>query len=414
MIEPGLARISRLVQHRNFAWRAIHVAGTNGKGSVCAYTSAMLKAAGLRAGRFTSPHLIHRWDGIVIDEQPVAESVFRAVEEKLKRLDAFNAIGASEFELLTATAFEIFAQQDVTVAVVETGMGGRLDATNVLESPLVTILTKIALDHQAYLGSTLESIADHKAGIMKAGVPCVIDGTNDATVLTRLQQHSKQIGAGELAYTPNDETEIIWEQLQRQEYVPYQQTNLSCAFAAVRIALKQLGIPVTNSALLRAANQVLWAGRLQNITIEALTGRVEQVLLDGAHNQNAAVQLARYVTHSLRTPSSRPVTWVFAFSQGKDMRQILSTLLQPGDQVVAVQFGPVDGMPWVSAADSYEILEAVHAPQAIIQGPVRECGRDVAKALYDATILAAGDPMVICGSLYLVSDVLRLLQAPTI
>lgn len=414
MISPGLARISRLIQDSTFTWKAIHIAGTNGKGSVCAYTSAMLRSAGIRAGRFTSPHLHHPSDSIVIDEQAVPEAVFRAMEDKVKQIDAIQGIGASEFELLTATAFEVFANQDVAVGVVETGMGGRLDATNVLQNPLVTVVTKIGIDHQAYLGSSLEDIAEHKAGIMKAGVPCVIDGTNHPSVLALLERFAEEIGAGEISYIPKpEEEEIIWDQLERKNYAPHQQTNLGCAFAAVRKALPQLGIhSIKSHALLQAANQVLWPGRLQHISITQLTGRGATILIDGAHNTNAASELGQYVTHSLRSPHSYPpgaVTWILAFSQGKDIQSILSALLQPGDKVVAVQFGPVEGMPWAVSTESRKIVDAVKALGPWC-GILRDCGGNVDEAVRQGSEIAGEGPMVVCGSLYLVADVLRLLQ----
>lgn len=375
----------------------------------------MLRAAGIRAGRFTSPHLYHPSDSIVVDEEAVPEAVFRAMGDKVKQIDATHGIGASEFELLTATAFEVFADQDVAVGVVETGMGGRLDATNVLQNPLVTVVTKIGIDHQQYLGSTLDEIAGHKAGIMKAGVPCLIDGTNHPSVLARLQHYADQIGAGPLSYIPNpDEEAIIWDQLERRKYAPHQQTNLGCAFAAVRKALPQLGIhSIQPDALLQACSQVVWPGRLQHISITQLTGRRATILVDGAHNMNAATELAQYVTHSLRSPHNTSVTWILAFSQPKDVQSILSALLQPADKVVAVQFGPVEGMPWVVSAASRSIVDTVKA-LGLRGGHVRDCGSNVEAAVRQGSEIAGEGPMVVCGSLYLVADVLRLLQpSPT-
>lgn len=336
------------------------------------------------------------------------------MEDKVKQIDATHGIGASEFELLTAIAFEIFANRNVAVGVVETGMGGRLDATNVLQNPLVTVITKIGIDHQTYLGSTLEDITGHKAGIMKAGVPCIIDGTNHPSVLARLEQYAGEIGAGELSYVPNPEEDtIIWDQLERKNYAPHQQINLGCAFAAVRKALPQLGIhSIKYQDLLQAASQVLWPGRLQHISISQLTGRTAEILIDGAHNMNAASELAQYVTHSLRSPHSNPpgaVTWILAFSQGKDMQSILSSLLQPGDKVVAVQFGPVEGMPWVVSSESRKVVDAVKA-LGLWGAVVRDCGEDVEEAVRQGSEISEGGPMVVCGSLYLVADVLKLLQ----
>lgn len=134
MIELGLSRIARLAAQTPQPWKAIHVAGTNGKGSICAYLSAMLHASGVRCGRFTSPHLIDRWDCITIDEQTVQESSFIEAEERVKQRSQLlrMASKATEFELLTATAFEIFYREKIEMGVIEVGLGGRLDATNIL------------------------------------------------------------------------------------------------------------------------------------------------------------------------------------------------------------------------------------------------------------------------------------------
>lgn len=342
------------------------------------------------------------------------QGVFLEMKEKVKQIDATHGIGASEFELLTATAFEVFANQNIAVGVVETGMGGRLDATNVLQNSLVTVITKIGIDHQAYLGSTLEDIAGHKAGIMKACVPCVVDGTNHPSVLARVEQYADEIGAGKILYIPNPEEEaLMWEHLDKKSYAPHQQVNLGCALAAVRKALPQLGIHSINSqTLLQAASQVLWPGRLHHISIHAFTGRRATILLDGAHNMNAASELAQYVKRSLRSPHSNPpgvVTWILAFSEGKDVQGIVSTLIQPGDNAVAVQFGPVESMPWVAPSESKKIVDAIKARG----GVARDCkGMDIERALRQGSEIAGEGPIVVCGSLYLVADVLRLLQQP--
>ncbi|KAJ5665721.1 uncharacterized protein N7477_008169 [Penicillium maclennaniae] len=150
MIELGLSRVSSLLQQSSLTWKAIHIAGTNGKGSISAYLSHLLSNEGVRCGRFTSPHLIDRWDCITVGERVVQESLFRQIEDQVKLRDQRLGIGASEFELLTATAFEIFNHEKVEVGVIEVGMGGRLDATNILSDVLVSVIAKIGMDHQAF------------------------------------------------------------------------------------------------------------------------------------------------------------------------------------------------------------------------------------------------------------------------
>ncbi|KAL8939930.1 MAG: hypothetical protein Q9216_003087 [Gyalolechia sp. 2 TL-2023] len=411
MIHPGLTRISQLLRHVALPWRAIHVAGTNGKGSVCAYASAMLHAANVRTGRFTSPHLIDRWDCITVDEQIVDELKFRKAEQAVKDRDLATHIRASEFELLTATAFELLVQEKVDVGVIEVGLGGRYDATNVIEDPLVTVITNIGKDHQALLGDTIEEIAMQKAGIMKRGVPCVVDATNSPAVLKVLEMSAQEIGAGPLIHVP---TEVVGEIAalrpvfleQRLEH--HQQTNLSLAYVASQIVLQKRALKPQTPAILRGARRTFWPGRLQTLDIAALTGRREPVVLDGAHNAESAEALGSFVNKRIRN-KSHPVTWVIAVSVGKNLRELFPLLgFYHEDNIVAVEFGAVDGMPWVRPTDPFAILEV--AQSLGISGLLYNAGRDVVGGLKLADNIATANPVVICGSLYLVSDVLRLLR----
>ena len=410
MIQPGLARIGRLLQHTPITWRAVHVAGTNGKGSVCAYISAMLRAAGVRTGRFTSPHLIDRWDCITINDCIVEESKFRRAEEAVKTRDLHASIKASEFELLTATAFEIFHQENVNVGVVEVGLGGREDATNIIQNPLVTVITKIGKDHQSLLGDTIEEIARHKAGIMKRGVPCVVDATNSPDVLEVLELTAHEVDAGTLLRIPHrgrEESKVLELFFQGRDLEPHQRINLSLAFWAAEQALRQAKPSAQISSLLPEMEYVAWPGRLQTLDIERLTGRKEPIILDGAHNAQSAQVLGSFVNHKIRI-ADQPVTWMIAVSAGKDLQELLVRLLKPGDNVLAVAFGPVDGMPWVSPVEPGRILD--QARRFGVFNSLQNAGHNVNNALSQAVRIAEGGPLVVGGSLYLISDVLRLLR----
>ncbi|KAL2400016.1 hypothetical protein ABEF93_004388 [Exophiala dermatitidis] len=232
MITLGLQRISRLLAPlfakypTGLPWKAIHIAGTNGKGSVAALISTFLSASGYRVGRYTSPHLIDRWDCITLDQKVVDRDTFLAAEERVQKRSLSQSQSQaggsdatttddkpSEFEILTATAFELFTSQGMDVAVVECGLGGRLDATNVLrpQDVLVSVLTKVGLDHTDFLGDTIDRITEEKAGIFKPGVPVVVDESNEPNVLDVVrrkvrekevhrqqgqQQHDDGVGAG--------------------------------------------------------------------------------------------------------------------------------------------------------------------------------------------------------------------------
>ena len=410
MIELGLTRITRLLKDTPILWRAIHVAGTNGKGSVCAYVSAMLAADKIKCGRFTSPHLIDRWDCISIDEKAVNESLFYEVEKVVKARDLAANIKASEFELLTATAFEIFNREKVEVGVIEVGLGGRHDATNVFSTPFVTVITKIGKDHQALLGNTLEEIAYQKAGVIKGNVKCVVDGSNDPIVLEVLANTTRDVGAPPLVVLSHGcvRDNRIWNVLPQESFEYHQQTNICLAFEAVKECLSQIHPLLDPWLLLPAIRRTVWPGRLQMVNIRNVTGRSQDVLLDGAHNVQSADVLGAYVDRKLRE-KLRPVTWLVAVSKGKDLVELLSCFTRPGDNLVAVEFGPVDGMPWVRPQEVKDVLYAGRSLDTL--GCTREASKKLEDGLRMATQIAGCGPLVIAGSLYLVSDVLRLLRS---
>ena len=409
MIELGLARISRLLKNIPIPWRAIHVAGTNGKGSVCSYASAMLHAGNISCGRFTSPHLIDRWDCITINEKSVDEDLFREVEAVMKMKDQSENIKASEFEILTATAFEIFNRVRIDIGVVEVGLGGRNDATNVLEHPAVTVITKIGKDHQSFLGSTVEEIAWHKAGIMKTGVHCIADGSNSSGVLDVLNRNAAEVSAASLLLVPQDlnPASQVWNVVAKRELMDHQQMNVYLAFEAVKQVLSQFHPSLDPLRLLPSIANAVWPGRLQNLNIKSLAGREREILLDGAHNSQSAEVLGKYVDQRLRE-KHRPVTWMIAVSKGKDIPDMLHFLLRAEDNLIAVQFGPVDGMPWVCPEEADSILGAAR------DLGISDCSQtqpgNLAQALKLAVKISDGGPLVVAGSLYLVSDVLRLLR----
>ena len=370
----------------------------------------MLRAASVAHGRFTSPHLIDRWDCITINGKTVEKSRFLEVEDEVKRRDELLAIGASEFELLTATAFTLFTQAKLRVGVVEVGMGGTGDATNVLQDPLATVITKISRDHETFLGNTLKSIAEHKAGIIKPGAPCFVDGTNSPDVIEVIQRTAEMVGAGKVLCVPQQTEEherYIWSLLRREKFEPRQRIVISLAFEAVRHALRADHNTQAVVDLLLAVRETVWPGRLQTVSIRGLTGRQEDILLDGAHNVASAEVLGAYVTRRYR-PEDVPVTWIIAISDGKNIADIISHLVRPSDELVAIQYGPVEGMAGLKAADTNEILSA--AKGLGLQEQRLVTSTTIREALRIAAHKSDGGPIVVAGSLYLVSDVLRLLR----
>ncbi|KAF1849999.1 Mur ligase [Cucurbitaria berberidis CBS 394.84] len=431
MIQPGLERIAQLLKNVHFSWTSIHVAGTNGKGSICHYASTLLTRRLIKCGKFTSPHLVNRWDCISINERPVNERLFRKIETHYAQLSQREGINASPFEILTATAFHIFNEEKVEVGVVEVGMGGRLDATNILNNQAVSVISKIARDHQGFLGTTLEEIAHHKAGILKPNVPYIVNPQNEWNVQNTIDQFAKEIGAGpRLTGDTRELRETLfsspnWHRF-AQTLQPFQRDNAVLAIVAIKETASRLGLELSNSKLAEALVSIrrkAIPGRLQYHRVQPVFGNPHrsgrEIVVDGAHNPDAAKALNEFVLKNerqrnisglSRPRSGWPVTWVLAMTEGKDARQYLEILLQPGDSVITTSFGPVDGMPWVKPMDPTQLLHIAKAVQPGITGlPMNSQG--ALRALCAAKYLTETDhPIVLTGSLYLIGDFHRELR----
>jgi folylpolyglutamate synthase len=268
---------------------------------------------------------------------------------------------------------------------------------------VVTVISKIGLDHQSFLGNTIEEIAREKAGIMRPGVPCVLDESNPPTVRKVVQDYAKEIGTDVILSSTES---AFLDGLLEEDFEPHQWQNLACAYTAFHLAYTKPESPLHR--LLPAVQNISWPGRLQTLDIRSVTGRREVVLLDGAHNVQSAEVLGSYVDSRLRKGSSK-VTWVLAASKGKELEGILKPLLHSDDCVAAVKFVPVDRMPWIEATAPQDIL-ATASTCGINTSQLHNADSDLSGALRWAVTVAHGGPIVIAGSLYLVSDVLRLLR----
>ncbi len=310
-MKPGLGTISalcRILGDPQKAFPAIHVAGTNGKGAVCAILDAALRGAGLCAvGRYTSPHLVSLNERFFIDGAPADDATL----ERLARRVSDAARGLSPdceltfFEALTAVAFLLYAERESEVAVLECGLGGRLDATNVCE-PQLCVVTKIGLDHCDWLGDTVEKIATEKAGIVKRGVPVVV-GRNEPVVVETIRRIAEERGAP-FVYAPDVASEA---EIPASFSLPgsFNRENAVTAIAA----LKTLGVAVDAAAL----GRVEWPGRFQ---------KVGRFIIDGAHNPPAAKALAAALAEELGEAAPRSLALVFGACADKAVDDVLRTL----------------------------------------------------------------------------------------
>ncbi|AWJ88708.1 bifunctional folylpolyglutamate synthase/dihydrofolate synthase [Azospirillum baldaniorum] len=407
VIDLSLDRVHRLLAALGHPERrlppVVHVAGTNGKGSTLAFLRAMLEAAGLRVHVYTSPHLVRfheriRLAGTLIDDDRLAAL--------LEECEAANGGGPiTFFEVTTVAALLAFAREPADVVLLETGLGGRLDATNVVDRPAVTAITRISYDHRQFLGDTLEAIAGEKAGIFKPGVPAVIYPQPVEEAARTLAIRAETVGAPVPGWsvTPT-EGGFRFESARRRIELPlpglagaHQIVNAGVALAC----LDHLPVKVDDAAVRRGLAAVEWPARLQRLTrgplAEALPAGWD-LWLDGGHNDSAGEVLAIQAARWAEEEPKRPLLLVYGMLASKEPREFLGPLA-----------------PFVTAARTVAIPgEEASLPAEDTAAATRACGiadsaaaADVGGALDDLKGRVEGPARVlICGSLYLAGTVL--------
>lgn len=403
-VELGLGRIQRLLTalgNPQARVPLVHVAGTNGKGSVCAYLSAVLSAAGYRVGRYTSPHLVSWRERITVNEQPIAREVLLArLEQVVAAIDPTQP-SPTQFEVVTAAAWRHFAEEEVDLAVMEVGLGGRLDATNVVDTPLVSIITSLSREHWQRLGPTLADIAREKAGVLKPGRPAIV-GPLPLEAKAVVEAKIKELGCP--AAWPAPAVPLGDGQACSREITyplaflgDHQLVNSAVAIAALQ-TLRHQGWNISEGAIAQGMAQARWPGRLQWVR----WGEASQsysLLIDGAHNPAAAQVLRQYVDSWWIDQPGDPqsTTWLMGMLATKDHSDIFAALLRPGD---ALHLVPVPGH---ETAVPEELAAIAHA----VCPDLSRC--EIHDSLGEGLAAIAAVPShlrVLCGSLYLIGHFL--------
>lgn len=393
------------------AYGVVHVAGTNGKGSVCALVDSILRAAGYRTGLYTSPHLRSFHERIMVAGMPIGDPELACVIDKVEaaseRVAEATGCPPTFFECATAMALDHFRDTNVQVAILETGLGGRLDATNVV-TPLVSVITRIALDHAAHLGTDLEAIAVEKCGIIKRGRPVVCGGMPEEA-LALVKKRAAEVGAPlvcveEVCTLVPSAIDLSGQKVRvdtrRETYGTarfpllgvHQLENLATAVVAAEMLCDIVGTELTPEALREGVESVSWPGRFQVLSNDP------PLIADGAHNANAALALAATLRSTLK---GRPLALIWGMCGDKDALGFLKPLA-----------------PLVRRGWGIPIRSARSMSSSVLVAEAKGCDVQLEEAtLAEAMLLALdwarreGGAVCVTGSLFLVGEVLELLES---
>ena len=388
--------------------KILHVAGTNGKGSVCSFLASMLKAGGKRTGLFTSPHLVKINERFVVDEKDVSDEefleAFHTVMDCVEEMKEEGYPHPTYFELLFLIGMKLFERAGVEYLVLETGLGGRLDATNSVAHPLVSVITSISLDHTEYLGDTVAAIAGEKAGIIKEGVPVVYDAScpESAEVIRR---RAEELRAPAYPITPKmykiskttkkhidfsiDSGYYDDIRLSISSVAEYQVKNAAEAVTAIRVIDREGAF--TDEVIRKGVEKMRWQGRMETV----LPG----VIIDGAHNE-AGVE--EFVKTARRLEADYPVTLLFAAVGDKDYRHMIETICRELrlERVIVTEVG---GYRSVDVKVPEELFRQFGAKKVTAIPDVEEA--------FDEALREQGDGILFCvGSLYLVGNIKSILE----
>jgi len=379
-------KLAALAGHPHERLRFIHVAGTNGKGSTCAMLESIYRTSGLRTGLFTSPHLVHFGERIQVNRVPIPESeVVRLVSDMKRLLREFTAeTHPTFFEVVLVMALRYFVEQQCEIVILETGLGGRLDATNIV-TPLASVITNVQFDHERWLGHSLNAIASEKAGIIKPGIP-VITGAREPEVLAVIQDTARRRQSPFTLVTPDRTRHSPVSEVELPLLGWHQQFNAAMAVATVE-ALQPL-LPVEDRAVRVGLSTVNWPGRLQ--VIQRPGG--QRILLDGAHNPAGAATLTAALTDHF--PGQQPAL-ILGVLQDKDWQLMCEVLVPAARRILCVPLKSDLTMAPETLASACRRANPAVSPE-------------ICASLDQALAWTAAEPFVlVAGSLYLIGEAME-------
>jgi dihydrofolate synthase/folylpolyglutamate synthase len=384
-------KLAALAHSPQVQLRFIHVAGTNGKGSTCALLESIYRKAGLKVGLFTSPHLIRFGERIQVNREPISEAdIVKWVSAIRRHIDhpSWTQPDGSRgkptfFEAVTVLALLYFADRQCDVVIWEAGLGGRLDATNIVE-PIATVITNVQFDHEKWLGDTLEKIASEKAGIVKLGIP-IVTGVSDAAALDQIALRASQCQAPFVRVVADDARKAPLDTMELPLKGEHQRINAAVALATVRALHRH--IPVSDDAIREGLRDVRWPGRFQ---IFQSPGRT--VICDGAHNPSGVETCVATLTETF--PGAKPAV-IIGLLRDKDWAEICRLIAPVARRVVAVR---VRSERSVDPADASGVFRKLRPELRV----------DTASTIREALEQVRGEELIlVTGSLYFIGETLE-------
>ena len=383
-IKLGLERMEIILKAFNNpenSFECIHIAGTNGKGSTCAIIEKILLEDKRKViGKYTSPHLFSYTERISVDGENISEVELNQIISLINKKDDELNLGLTEFEILTAAAFIYFKKKNVDIAILETGLGGRLDATNVIKKPLISVITSISFDHKERLGDTIEKIAYEKAGILKNGSKCVFLKSNNG--LETLKNEAIKKGAilveDDLDVSvENNVAKINGENFEFNLNGDFQKENLKLAL----LAINSLDFKIKKETIKNALKNVSWRFRMEKINYKG-----KNLLIDSCHNPDGARVLAEYIE---KYEKNKKIKFIFGCLKNKEYEKILDTIYSPFYDFCFYEFNYPNALKYENLDKKYKnkIRE--------IKDPIFEIGQND----YELCVLA--------GSIYMLGKIFK-------